>query len=188
MHSDRVRLISCFLKNKDSVMIHEKAIVEIDIAEDTKVWAFTHILSGAVIGKNCNIGEGCFIESNARIGNNVTIKNGVYIWDEITIEDDVFVGQNASFVNDPYPRSKKYLDKYIGIHVEKGASIGANAVILAGVTIWEYAMVGAGAVVTHDVMPNWIVYGNPAKFHGRICKCGKKLSIWSKCKCGGQDV
>lgn len=142
---------------------HASAIVESDkIGENTRIWAFVHVLPGARIGADCNICDNVFIENDVTIGDRVTIKCGVQIWDGIRLEDDVFVGPNATFTNDARPRSKQYPEKFLQTVVKKGASIGANATILPGLTIGSNAMVGAGAVVTKSVPSNAIVVGNPA--------------------------
>lgn len=138
-------------------------VAECEIGEKTNIWQFVVILKGAIIGKNNNICANCLIEGDVVIGNNVTIKSGVQIWDGTRIEDNVFIGPNVTFTNDRFPRSKKYPEKFSGIVVKKGASIGANATILPGVIIGENSMVGAGAVVTKDVPANKVVVGNPAK-------------------------
>lgn len=143
---------------------HPTAIVESTrIGKATRVWAFAHVLPGAVIGEDCNICDHVFIENDVVVGNRVTVKCGVQLWDGIRLEDDVFVGPNATFTNDPFPRSKQYPTEFLKTVVQKGASIGANATILPGVTIGQNAMVGAGAVVTNNVPPNAIVVGNPAR-------------------------
>src|SRR5664279_1083233 len=146
---------------------HETAIVESPtVGAGTRIWAFAHVLPGAVIGAACNICDQTFIENDVRIGNRVTIKCGVQVWDGITLEDDVFVGPNATFSNDPFPRSGQHPERYARTLVKRGASIGANATILPGLTIGEKAMVGAGAVVTRDVPTMAIVTGNPARIVG----------------------
>ncbi|MBV8847797.1 MAG: WxcM-like domain-containing protein [Bryobacterales bacterium] len=146
---------------------HDTAIVECgQIGTGTRVWAFAHILPGAKIGADCNICDHAFIENDVVIGDRVTIKCGVQIWDGIRIEDDVFIGPNATFTNDPFPRSKQYRAEYPRTLVRRWASIGANATILPGITIGERAMVGAGAVVTHNVPPHAKVLGNPARIVG----------------------
>jgi UDP-2-acetamido-3-amino-2,3-dideoxy-glucuronate N-acetyltransferase len=151
----------------ESFFKHETAIVESSsVGAGTRIWAFAHILPGAVIGAACNICDQAFIENDVRIGDRVTIKCGVQVWDGITLEDDVFVGPNATFSNDPFPRSGKHPDRYTRTVVKRGASIGANATILPGLTIGQKAMVGAGAVVTSDVPPMAIVAGNPARIVG----------------------
>lgn len=134
-----------------------------DIGEGTQVWQFSVILGGAKIGDNCNINCLVFIENDVVIGNNVTVKSGVQIWDGITIENDVFIGPNVTFTNDLNPRSKHYPPKFLRTLVKKGASIGANATILPGITIGENAMIGAGCVVLKDVPPNTLWVGNPAR-------------------------
>ncbi len=138
------------------------------IGENSRVWAFAHILPGAKIGRDCNICDHVFIENDVIVGNRVTIKCGVQLWDGLRIEDDVFVGPNVTFTNDIYPRSKRYPEKFGEIIVRKGASIGANATVIAGVTIGKFAMVGAGAVVTRDVPQNAIVMGSPARIEGYV--------------------
>ncbi len=145
------------------IFTHPQALVESQhIGRGTRIWAFAHVLPGAVIGDDCNICDHTFIENDVVIGNRVTIKCGVQVWDGLRIEDDVFVGPNATFTNDPLPRSRQHLRQYPVTHVRRGASIGANATILPGLTIGQDAMVGAGAVVTHSVPPHAIVVGNPA--------------------------
>lgn len=148
---------------------HQQALVETeDIGDDTRIWAFAHVLPGARIGVDCNICDHVFIENDVVIGDRVTIKCGVQIWDGLRIEDDVFIGPNATFTNDLFPRSKQHPEEYTKTVLCKGASIGANATILAGLTIGLNAMVGAGAVVTRDVPPNAIVVGNPAVVKGYV--------------------
>ncbi len=155
-------------------MIHSSADVQsVHIGEGTTVWQFAIILSGAVIGKNCNINCHTFIENDVIIGDRVTIKSGVYLWDGIRIEEDVFIGPAVTFTNDKYPRSKIYPEKFQHTILSKAVSIGANATILGGVKIGEYAMIGAGAVVTKDVPAFALVYGNPAKQMGRVNKKGE---------------
>ncbi len=156
--------------------VHKNAIVETkNIGEGSRIWAFVHILPEAIIGKSANICDHCFIENKVIIGDNVTIKCGVYLWDGITIEDSVMIGPAAAFTNDRYPRSKNINYKQEEIFLRKGSSIGANATILAGVTVGEYALVGAGSVVTTDVPSYALVYGNPANIRGWVCECGNKL-------------
>jgi len=149
--------------------IHPNALVETEkIGKNTRIWAFAHVLPGAVIGEDCNLCDQIFVENDVIIGNRVTIKCGVQIWDGITLEDDVFIGPNATFTNDPFPRSKQYPVSFTRTVIRKGASIGANATILPGLTIGQYALVGAGTVVTKDVPPFSIVIGNPARITGYV--------------------
>jgi UDP-2-acetamido-3-amino-2,3-dideoxy-glucuronate N-acetyltransferase len=133
------------------------------IGAGSKVWQFTVVLAGARIGAHCNINSHCFIENDVVIGDNVTVKCGNYLWDGLTLEDDVFIGPNVTFANDRYPRSKQYPAAFDRTVVKKGASIGAGAVILPGLTIGEGAMVGAGAVVAKDVPAHSVVRGDYAR-------------------------
>jgi UDP-2-acetamido-3-amino-2,3-dideoxy-glucuronate N-acetyltransferase len=170
-----------------SGFVHPTALVETrQIGADTQIWAFTHILPGASIGSNCNVGDHCFVEGNAVVGDNVTIKNGNAIWEGVTLEDGVFVGPSVVFTNDLRPRSPRLPDaaaRYQGRDwiastlVRYGATLGAGSVILAGVTIGEYALVAAGAVVTHDVAPHALMMGVPARRHTWVCRCGASLSV-----------
>ena len=150
--------------------VHKTAIVEpkARIGIGTRVWAFVHILPGAIIGDYCNICDHVFIENDVVIGNRVTIKSGVQLWDGARLADDVFVGPNVTFTNDKFPRSKKYPEKFFETVIHSGASIGANATLLPGIIIGANSMIGAGAVVTRDVPPNAIVIGNPARIHGYV--------------------
>ncbi|HQP10094.1 MAG TPA: acyltransferase [Candidatus Omnitrophota bacterium] len=166
---------------------HDQALIQKDakIGEGTRIWAFANIQAGAVVGRGCNICDGSFVEKGAVIGDHVTIKHHVQVFDGVTIEDDVFVGSNVAFINDRYPRSCRkdawVLEKTL---VKKGATLGANSVILCGVTIGEYAVVGAGSVVTKDIPAHAIVRGNPSVTRGYACRCGKKLDRRLKCVCG----
>ena len=143
--------------------VHPQALVDTGVAigSGTKVWAFAHLLSGAVVGRDCNICDHVLIEGGASVGNRVTVKSGVQLWDGTTLEDDVFVGPNATFTNDLFPRSKDRPVGYARTLIRSKASIGANATILAGTVVGANAMVGAGAVVTHDVPANAIVTETP---------------------------
>lgn len=150
-----------------TAFIHEKALCESDtIGAGTRIWAFAHILPGAKIGRDCNICDGVFIENDVVVGDRTTVKCGVQLWDGVRLGHDVFVGPNATFTNDLFPRSGQRPERYTSTIVEDGASIGANATLIAGITIGRGAMVGAGAVVTRSVPPNAIVVGNPARIRG----------------------
>lgn len=148
-------------------MIHKLADCQAPIPDSTRVWQFCVIMPDAKIGENCNICSHCLIENNVVIGNNVTLKCGVYLWDGMRIEDNVCIGANVTFTNDKYPRSKQPFN-LLPITIRKGASIGAGAVVLGGVTIGEKAMIGVGSVVTHDVPDGELWYGNPARFVRKI--------------------
>ncbi len=150
-----------------SFFVHPQALCEsTDVGEGTRVWAFTHVLPGARVGRDCNLCDNVFIENDVQIGDRVTVKCGVQLWDGMRVEDDVFIGPNATFTNDRFPRSKQYPEKFATTTIGKGASIGANATILPGLRIGQHAMVGAGAVVTRSVPPYAIVVGNPARITG----------------------
>ena len=144
--------------------IHPKSdVAACTIGKGTKIWQFVVILEGATIGKDCNICAHTLIEGGVVIGDRVTIKSGVFVWDGVTIKDDVFVGPGVTFTNDLYPRSKQHQVVFPETIINQGASIGANATILAGIKVGEYAMIGAGSVVVKDVPKNAVVAGNPAK-------------------------
>src|SRR4051812_10638810 len=137
---------------------HPMSIVESpNVGDGTRVWAFAHVLPGAAIGRDCNICDHVFIENDVIVGDRVTIKSGVQLWDGLRVEDDVFIGPNATFTNDPFPRSRHQPERFQVTTVKRGASIGANATILPGRVIGQYSMIGAGAVVMHDVPPYAIV-------------------------------
>ncbi len=171
----------------NSVYIHPRALVETDqIGPRTRIWAFAHVMNGAVIGSDCNICDHSFVESTVRIGNRVKIKNGVAVWEKVTIEDDVFLAPYCVFTNDINPRAEVYKegDGLSPTLIKKGATIGANATIVCGITIGEYAFVAAGAVITKDVPPYGLMMGVPAKLNGHMCRCGEKIDFSVKCACG----
>lgn len=175
---------------------HEKALVnpKAQIGENTRIWAFVNIQDGVLIGKNCKICDGCFVERGAVVGDFVTLKNGVCVFEGVSLEDDVFVGAHVAFINDRYPRSHRgdpwVMERTL---VKKGATLGANATLMCGIIVGEYAVVGAGSVVTKNVPAYTIVVGNPAKPKGYACRCGLKLIVLGKekaskrslrCSCG----
>ena len=169
------------------VYIHDTAIVEEGaiIGEGTRIWHHAHVRSGSVIGVNCNIGKNCYIDTGAKIGNNVKIQNNVSVYHGVEIEDNVFVGPSAVFTNDYYPRAFSEEWEIGKTIVKKCASIGANATIICGHNIEEYAMIGAGSVVTKDVPKHALVVGNPARQIGWVCECGQKLDENKTCvRCG----
>lgn len=147
--------------------VHPQALCESrKVGEGTRVWAFAHVLPGAVIGKECNICDHVFIENDVVLGDRVTVKCGVQLWDGLRVANDVFLGPNATFTNDRFPRSKAYQETLPQTVLEEGVSVGAGAVILPGITLGARAMIGAGAVVTRSVPPRAIVVGNPARIVG----------------------
>ena len=181
------------------VFKHPTAIVESDeIGAGTKIWHFAHVREAAKIGKNCTIGKDAYIDTGVEIGANVKIENFASVYKGVTIDDDVFIGPGVTFTNDLYPRAFIWSEDKLGYtKVKRGASIGAHATIVCGITIGEYAMVGAGSVVTKDVVPFGLVYGNPARLAGYVCSCGRKLSmiiseddekVIYECECGKELV
>lgn len=168
-----------------SVSIHETAIIEDDVSfgEGTKVWHFTQIRRGATLGSNCIIGGRVFIDLDVKIGSQVKIQNNSLIYHGVEIKDGVFIGPNVIFTNDKIPRAinhdgslKDTSDWKVGnTIVGEGASIGAGSVILPGLNIGKFALIGSGSVVTKKVGSYELWYGNPAKKHGYVCKCGTKL-------------
>ena len=168
--------------------VHPKGLVESDsVGEGTRVWAFAHVLPGAVVGAHCNIGECAFIETGARLGNHVTVKNGVQVWAGVTCEDYVFVGPNATFTNDLRPRAARRVDPadFARTRVGYGASIGANATVVGGTTLGIHCLAGAGSVITQDVPDYALVVGNPARRVGWVCECGQSLNKDLECtECG----
>jgi len=151
------------------VFVHPEGLCEAtEVGDGTRIWAFAHVLPGARIGRSCNICDHVFIEGGVIIGDRVTVKCGVQLWTGVTIEDDVFIGPNATFTNDSFPRSRQWPDEYEKTRVCAGASIGANATLLPGITVGTRAMVGAGSVITSSVPPNAIVVGNPARIIGYV--------------------
>jgi UDP-2-acetamido-3-amino-2,3-dideoxy-glucuronate N-acetyltransferase len=170
-----------------SVFIHDRALCESeDVGARTRIWAFAHVMKGARLGTDCNVGDHAFIESGAVLGNHVTVKNCVLVWDRVTVEDEVFLGPNMVFTNDLRPRAafKNPPEKFLATRVQRGASIGANATIVCGVTLGEQCFVGAGSVVTKDVPAYALVVGNPAKRRGWMCACSEKLPARLECRCG----
>ena len=158
---------------------HESAFIDegSTVGEGTKIWHFCHVMKGAEIGQHCILGQNVYVGSTAKIHNYVKIQNNVSVYDAVIIEDHVFCGPSMVFTNVSNPRSEiERKTEYQITRVSKGASIGANATIICGVTVGRYAFIGAGSIVTKDV-PNFaLIYGNPAKQKGWICRCGIKLS------------
>ena len=166
-------------KNHKSYFCHKSSYIDdnVIIGKDTKIWHFSHIQSGAVIGDKCSLGQNVNIGNNVKIGNYVKIQNNVSVYEGVELEDYVFCGPSVVFTNVKIPRSEfpqrgsEYYSKTI---VKKSASIGANATVICGVTIGEYALIGAGAVVTKDIPPFSLVVGNPGKIIGEVDKNGNK--------------
>lgn len=170
-----------------SVFVHERALCESDdVGPRTRVWAFAHVMAGASVGADCNICGHAFVESGARLGNGVTVKNAVLVWTGVTVEDEVFLGPNMVFTNvrDLRWARRPRPEHFLPTLVRRGASIGANATVVCGTTIGEYACIAAGSVVVRDVPAHALVAGNPARWRAWICACGEKLPPSLACTCG----
>ena len=166
--------------NKESFSVHQTAVIDngAQIGEGTRIWHWTHVCAKAVVGKNCSLGQNVFVGNNTLIGNNVKIQNNVSIYDSVILEDDVFCGPSMVFTNVYNPRSEvTRKDEYRGTLVKKGATLGANCTIVCGVTIGEYAFVGAGAVINRNVPPYALMVGVPAKQVGWMSEYGEQLDL-----------
>ena len=163
---------------------HESSIIDepVKIGKGTKIWHFCHVMSGAEIGEGCVLGQNVYIDSNVNIGNNVRIQNNVSVYKKVTLEDNVFCGPSAVFTNVLNPRAEisRSIDEYLPTLVKEGATIGANATVVCGHTIGQYAFIGAGAVVTKNIPDYAMVYGNAARIAGWLCECGEKLDFTSE--------
>jgi acetyltransferase-like isoleucine patch superfamily enzyme len=170
------------------ITIHPSALCEsASIGAGTRIWAFAHVMPGAVIGRACNIGDHCFVEGGARLGDRVTVKNGVSVWEGVMLSDDVFVGPNVAFTNDPLPRAiphRTQADDLLPTVVRQSATLGANSTIMCGHVIGRHAFVAAGSVVTRDVPAHVLVMGAPARPAGWICQCGQQLDTLACDRCG----
>lgn len=176
------------MEHPDATFIHPTAILDdpgTHVGAGTRIWHFVHVMPSAYIGERCSIGQGCFI-GRVRIGDGCRIQNNVSIYDGVTLEDDVFLGPSCVFTNVKHPRAHvQRKDAYAATRVCKGATVGANATIVCGVTIGEYAMIGAGSVVTADVPPHALVVGAPGRRAGWACACGETLPADLACaRCG----
>lgn len=174
-------------KRPPAFFVHPKGLAEGEIGPRTRVWAFAHVLKGARVGADCNICECAFVEGGAVLGDHVTVKNGVQIWDGVTCEDYVFLGPNATLTNDIRPRVAHPSDAFAKTHIGYGATIGANATIVAGHAVGAHAMIGAGAVVTCNVPAHALMLGVPARRVGWVCVCGASIGADLSCPaCGKQ--
>jgi acetyltransferase-like isoleucine patch superfamily enzyme len=170
-----------------SVFVHPMGLCESDqVGPRTRIWAFAHVLAGAVVGADCNLGDHAFVEGGARIGDRVTVKNAVLVWDRVTVEDEVFLGPGVVFTNDLTPRvgARKAPEQLVATLVGRGATVGANATVVCGVRVGRFAFVAAGAVVVGDVADHGLVVGNPARRVGWVCACGRRLDGGLGCGCG----
>jgi UDP-2-acetamido-3-amino-2,3-dideoxy-glucuronate N-acetyltransferase len=160
--------------------VHESSYIDegAEIGTGTKIWHFSHVMTGARIGERCNIGQNVLVSSQVSIGNNVKIQNNVSLYTGVIVEDDAFLGPSMVFTNVINPRSHvNRKNEYQSTLVKKGASIGANATVLCGTTLGRYCFIGAGSVVTHDVPDYALAYGAPARIHGWMCQCGEQLTF-----------
>ena len=170
-----------------SVFVHPHGLCESDcVGAGTRIWAFAHVLAGAKVGRDCNIGDHAYVEDGVTIGDRVTVKNGVQLFDGVTIEDDVFLGPAVVFTNDLRPRAaiKRSSEDFLPTVVRVGATLGARVVVVCGTTIGAHAFIGAGTVVTRDVPTYGFVVGNPGRQVGWACECGAKLEDDLRCDCG----
>jgi UDP-2-acetamido-3-amino-2,3-dideoxy-glucuronate N-acetyltransferase len=168
-----------------TVEVHPQGLCESDcVGDGTRIWAFAHVLQGAVVGKDCNVCDHVFIEGGAVLGDRVTVKNAVLLWDGVTIEDDVFVGPAVVFTNDLRPRRNDRAFTPVQTVVRRGASLGASVTVVCGTEIGTYAFAAAGSVVTQDVPPYTWVAGVPATVRGFVCSCGAALGTDLVCSCG----
>ena len=168
-------------------VVHPQGLCESDhVGDRTRVWAFAHVMAGAVVGADCNLGDHTFVEDGAVIGDRVTVKNGVAVWSGVTVEDDAFLGPYVTLTNDLRPRSRRPAAPVPTV-IGRGASLGANATIVCGIRVGTYAFVAAGAVVTRDVADHALVVGNPARQVGWVCACGERLDASLTCPvCGNR--
>jgi UDP-2-acetamido-3-amino-2,3-dideoxy-glucuronate N-acetyltransferase len=171
------------------VFVHPNGLCESDtVGPRTRIWAFAHVLAGAVVGADANICDHAFIEGGVQLGDRVTVKNAVQLFDGVTAEDDVFLGPSCVFTNDRNPRAavKKGRDRLLPTLIRHGATIGANATVVCGVTVGPSAFVAAGAVVTRNVPAHALVAGSPARLAGWVCACGERLGEQLSCGCGAR--
>lgn len=170
-----------------AVQVHPLGLCESEeVGPGTRVWAWAHVLPGAVVGAGCNICDHAYVEGGARLGDRVTVKNGVMVFAGVDVGDDVFLGPGVVFTNDLRPRAhvKKAGDELSTTRVRRGATLGAGCVVVCGTTIGEHAFVAAGSVVARDVAAHAFVAGNPARQKGWVCECGERLPDDLRCTCG----
>lgn len=179
------------MKESEAYFVHESSYADegCEIGEGTRIWHFSHVMAGAKVGKNCNLGQNVLVSDGCTLGDNVKVQNNVSIYTGVHMEDDVFCGPSCVFTNVINPRSHvSRKDEYRETRVSRGVTIGANSTIVCGVTLGEYCFIAAGAVVTRDVQPYALVMGNPARLRGFRCSCGEALDAFDSIQTHNSSV